>query len=233
MAKRRPVRAPFVTIATAALAVGCGAKFEVADSADSGSETGADASSDVVTTDAIAEGCPTGSMPTAGEACAPEGQSCDYSKCSAPEWRGGPFFQCSKGVWIAGGSSCNPPPPELPCPSTEPRVGTACDRFEGSPACKYPDTCPSNPTDYGSNDYVCKSGTWALTSPAYVAPCPSEWPMEGTTCACAAHMSELRCRYSTCMSFSLDDAICDPGTKKWRREITPCEPSIDAGASPG
>jgi hypothetical protein len=206
-------RRPFVTIVSV-FAVGCGAKL--GDDAPPSDAGDAEVS--------VANGCPTSGQPTVGAPCAPEGLTCDYSACRAPEWRGGPVFFCSKGVWMPGGASCNPPPPWPPCPATEPSVGAPCTRPADAPACSFADECPANPTDHGTNDYVCTSAEWMLVSPKYVAPCPIVPPSDGESCACAAHSPSGGCDYGMCLGFT-----CDATTQRWKRKDVACDPAPDAG----
>jgi hypothetical protein len=230
MAKRAPSK-PFVMI-TAALAVGCGAKFDIG-----GEPTTTDAAvidgNDLpdVRPDTLPPGCPTG-KPAAGAPCSPEGAICDYSKCYAPYWMGGDTYFCTKGTWMAGASSCNPPPPDPPCPLEEPTVGAPCTRSAYASKCQYRDSCPYNPTDYGYNDYACDGGAWRMTSTAYLVKCPALEPTNGSACLCAAHMPSPTCNYGDCYGSPTTMATCI-GTA-WSVGYLSCNPPppLDAGSGP-
>jgi hypothetical protein len=207
-------------------AVGCGGRFETAETSDAGNDAN-DAASDT-----LVSGCPVTGEPKAGTPCAPDGVFCDTGKCSAPEWRGGSFYSCDKGIWQVGVSTCNPPPPETPCPASEPTVGGACSGYYAKD-CSYPDKCPTNPTDYGSNDYRCNAGVWQLTSPDYVAPCPASEPTSGASCDCAPHMKLKNCDYRDCYGIPVLRATCSEATKTWSILETSCNPPpppMDAGS---
>lgn len=228
MAKRAPIAKPFVMI-TAALAVGCGAKFDVGSepATDSGVFDG-DKLPDV-RADVPGGGCPFG-KPIVGSACAPEGTNCDYSRCYEPYWEGGEFYYCNKGTWQRGGSSCNPPPPDPPCPAEEPRVGGSCTRSPLASKCQYRDDCPANPTDYGFNDYVCDAGVWVRPSPVYTVKCPATEPINGSACPCGPHMPSETCSYGDCYGTPTTTAACINGAWSVSRLSCNPPPPIDAGS---
>ena len=233
MAKR--VRKPFV-MTMAVLAVGCGGKFEVAPTSDADvSDTGVIIASDTGVVDG-GKDCPISTPPTNGAKCTNEGATCYYGRCAPPLYQSDIQMRCEAGVWKSGGeASCNPPPPmEPPCPGVEPHIGTSCARPMYASACKYADTCPFNPTDYGTNDYTCNAGTWRRTSPDYTVACPTTAPTDGSACACAGHMKTTSCNYGDCGGFATINASCNDATRKWSVLVTSCNPpppDFDAGFS--
>lgn len=231
MAKR--IRKPFV-MTIAALAVGCGAKFEMGSASDADvSDTG------VISDTGLVDGgpsCPTSSPPSEGSACTTEGAACYYPRCAPPSYQSDINMRCESGIWQRGSeASCNPPPPPSePCPATEPKVGGTCTRTPYGPACRYADTCPSNPTDYGFNDYTCEGATWRRTSPAYVVSCPTAAPVDGSACECAGHLKTTSCNYGDCGGVATIHAVCNEATKKWsviESTCNPPPPDFDAGPS--
>lgn len=213
MAKRAPVRKPFV-MTVAMLATACGAKFDVAPSEDTGASSDADVT-DTATSETEPGGCPR-SAPAVGTACTGT-DTCNYPRCMAPTWQGDIVVQCVAGAWRESGvSSCNPPPPDPPCPATEPRVGEACTRPGYSAACTYPDKC----SPAGVKGYACESGAWKLTTPTSTSACPATAPKHGSPCLCVSGT----CTYGDCYGTPTIYATCDAATGTWQALESTCNP---------
>jgi hypothetical protein len=227
MAKRAPARKPFVmTVAALTVgAAGCGGRFEIAtfNPPATDSDTSDTATSETEG-DADPGACPR-SAPSVGTTCSGD-LSCNYTRCAPPTWQGDIRVQCIGGVWKSvGESSCNPPPPDMPCPATEPSPGSYCYRPTGG-ACTYPDKCSPS----GTKAYSCEGGSWKLSSPTTTSACPATRPVHGSSCGgCAAH-----CTYGDCYGTPTIDALCDATTGTWQVVETSCNPPpppLDGGGA--
>lgn len=223
--KKRSVRSPFVstvamtTFASATLALGCGGKVDgdrVPTSNPPGYVDGGPDGQDPA--------CPA-TLPKFGDACSEEGKSCSYGY-STDECMNPISSLCVRGQWQTTASSCNPPPPPIKCPVSEPFDGATCSSWG---TCSYPDKCPSAPAGE-MRIYDC-SGSWHLEevgSPTYVASCPGTPPANGAPCECAGHLPPS-CDYDDCGGYPTTSAKCDPATRTWSVMRTSCNPpAVDA-----
>ena len=126
------------------------------------------------------------------------------------------------------------------CPPTDPGIGArqSC-TAPIEVTCTYPDLCPTHPSAYATNDYVCKDdGTgkhWTLISPAYVPPCPTTAPSDGDPCPCTVHLGYAACNYGVCTDegVGITYAACkgvDTFDPVWHVKSIACNPpEPDAG----
>lgn len=234
---RKVVRSPFVvTVAVMAGAAlpGCGAQFNPApteSTADSGTTDGR-------TTDAenppLTKTCPA-ERPAPGDTCRVDSAVyCNYGTCSPGSYpvtlQCDPIGRAADGTstWReAGGSSCNPPPPECP---TVPFEGAPCKAGWGS--CSYPDTCDQRPPDapaYRSWSCVGDKLVSYDTTTDYVVKCPVVAPKNGDPCSCAGHYAGP-CSYGDCGGTPTTTATCDAKTQTWSVSVLSCNPPPpDAG----
>lgn len=224
MAKRVPARKPFV-MTVAVLAASCGGKFDI-----TYNPPPADADLNDTATNGDSEmdtgpgACPR-SAPALGTACTGD-VSCNYTRCAPPTWQGDIRMQCVSGVWKSvGESSCNPPPPDPPCPVTEPSVGSSCFRPMGS-KCSYADKCSPS----GTKVYVCEGAAWKVYGPTTTDACPATRPVDGSSCTgCGTH-----CTYGDCYGTPTVDALCNATTGTWQVVETSCNPPpppLDGGGA--
>jgi hypothetical protein len=164
--------------------------------------------------------CPS-SLPELATSCGSVGLECQYSDgtdaCGQER-----VYRAScapDGAWdisqVGPTTSCNPPPPPMPCPTAVPTAGNWCNVDEGE-ICSFPsDCCPIQ--------YQCLNSVWQqLTTPCDPPQpvCPSTRPAQGEPCnaSCGGIFS---CDYDECLiNAQYFTATCNAGA--WSVVETPC-----------
>lgn len=139
--------------------------------------------------------CPL-ALPSAGDACARLGLTCDYGTPTCYS-----TANCLEGQWQVAVPDC-PSPPADGCPATrEVADGSACGGDEGS-VCEYEDglgcACTTCPNPYPLCQPV-DPAVWACDAPNPDSACPPGQPLRGVACSAEA----LECDYG-----------CEPGRRR-------------------
>lgn len=181
-----------------ALSVGC--SDSTSPSADSGADTGAGDSApadtgagDSAPADSAAGGCPA-SLPTGGQACAPEGLACEYGDDPRAECHD--IADCISGVFVVDSPTC-PPLPSVTCPATrEDAQGAACDP-DGA-ICSY-DGLACRCTSCPRGSPVCMDGPtlWDCDAPHSDPACPEAMPNQGVACSPEGQVCAYGCEANT------------------------------------
>jgi hypothetical protein len=186
--------------------------------------------------------CPA-SQPANGSSCASPSQVCNYPYCG---FASGMSYECVAGKWsMRSTPSCNPPPPQLPCPATEPAAGSGCSAVQyQSKTCPYPVTCCGIPGGQVTYECALALNQWRkISSDGGVADaggcfqpppsCPSTAPYDGQPCCFNAPMTSA-CFYGCRLNpdgggLASPTAFCDG--KQWRVSYGSC-PVYDATVNP-
>lgn len=95
--------------------------------------------------------------PAVGSSCSPSAQSCSFINCVAPDYRDDHVMACINGAWaLTSEVICDADP--LPCPSSLPAQGQACDAASTPGPCSALDACGVVQFAY------CTTGVWEFQS---------------------------------------------------------------------